>query len=139
MAELKEMQEKISKYKLLTERLKMFNNRREMVISKVMEIEACYDTLIEIKPNQEIKVHLGSGVFVNSIIESTDKVLVTISRDFAMEVDIEKAKEMLVTNKKTLEQMLDMIETEMLQMQEELSKLEPEIRDFVEKQKHSKE
>ena len=110
-------------------------------MTKIVELEMSSQSLDEIKESKEkdILVPIGGGVFINSSIKDSSKMLVTLSRDFAIEVDAEKAKEMLEKNKKTLEEALDDVENEMIKIQDELIKLEPEIRSFVEKQRQMKE
>ncbi|MFH8080832.1 MAG: prefoldin subunit alpha [Candidatus Aenigmatarchaeota archaeon] len=137
MASLKEAQEKINKYQLLSEKLRVFNSRREALINKLLEIETSSESLKECMSSEkkEILVHLGGGVFVNSLITDTSKVILNVSRDFAIKLDVEKAKEILEKNKKTLESALEMVENEMISLQDELEKLEPEIKSFLEKQK----
>jgi prefoldin alpha subunit len=140
MVSLKEAQEKITRYQLLSDKLRMLNGRRQLLMTKIVELEMSSQSLEEIKGKEkDILVPIGGGVFVNSSIKDSSKMLVTLSRDFAIEVDAEKAKEMLDKNKKTLEEALNDVENEMIKIQEELVKLEPEIKSFVEKQRQIKE
>jgi len=141
MVSLKEAQEKITKYQLLSDKIRILNNRRQILLTKIVELDVSRQSLEEIEKNKDkdILVPIGGGVFINSSIKDSSKMIVTLSRDFAMEIKTDKAKDMLEKNKKTLEQALDDVETEMLNIQEELTKLEPEIRSFVEKQRQMKE
>jgi prefoldin alpha subunit len=140
MVSLKEAQEKITRYQLLGDRLKMLNSRRQLLMTKIVELDLSSQTIEEIKEKEkDILVPIGGGIFVNSLIKDSSRVLLTLSRDFAIEVEIEKAKEMLEKNRKTLERALDDVEEEMVKIQEELERLEPEIRSFVEKQKQMSE
>ncbi|MEM5799404.1 MAG: prefoldin subunit alpha [Candidatus Aenigmatarchaeota archaeon] len=139
MVSLKEAQEKISRYQLLSDKLRMLNSRRQILISKIVELEMSLQSLEEIKDKKDILVPLGGGVFTNASITNAKKTLVTLSRDIAIEMETEKAKEIIEKNKKTLEEALNMVETEMINIQDELVKLEPVIRDFVKKQRQIQE
>ncbi len=141
MVSLKEAQEKINRYQLLSDKLRMLNSRRQLLITKIIELDASSQSIEEIlKTNQkDIVVPLGGGIFTNARLEKPDKMLVTLSRDFVIEVETEKAKEIIEKNRKTLEEALNMVEKEMIEIQEELVKLEPEIRSFVEKQRQMQE
>ncbi|MEM5777016.1 MAG: prefoldin subunit alpha [Candidatus Aenigmatarchaeota archaeon] len=139
MVSLKEAQEKISRYQLLSEKLRMLNSRRQLLISKIVELDMSSQSLEEIKDKKDILVPLGGGIFINANINDSKKTIITLSRDVAIETETEKAKEMIEKNKKTLEEALNMVETEMINIQDELVKLEPEIRSFVEKQRQMQE
>jgi len=139
MVSLKEAQEKITKYQLLSDRMKMLNSRRQLLMNKIVELDLSSQTLEEIKEKKDILVPIGGGVFVHSSIKDSDKMLVSISRDFAIEVEADKAKDMLERGRKTLEKALDGVEEEMIKIQQELERLEPEIRSFVEKQRQISE
>jgi len=136
MASFKEYQEKVMNYRLLGERLKGLENRRQLLIGKIMEIESTIDSIKEIESDSkaDIVLPLGSGVFVNGSIKDKDKMMVMISRDIVVEMSLEKTKENLEKNKKTLENGLRITEDEMMKTQEEMEKLEPTVRDFIERQ-----
>ncbi|MCX8178970.1 MAG: prefoldin subunit alpha [Candidatus Aenigmarchaeota archaeon] len=134
MVSLKEAQEKISRYQVLGEKLKMYDNRRQLLSARIAEVEMCQSTLSEVEENKETIVPIGGGVFIKAVIKDSDKMIYMISRDTAVEMDKEKIKENMQKNKKTLEEALNMIENDMMKIQEEMMKLEPEIRSFIEKQ-----
>ncbi|MBU5688033.1 MAG: prefoldin subunit alpha [Candidatus Aenigmarchaeota archaeon] len=139
MVSLKEAQEKISRYQLLSDKIRMLNSRRQLLISKIVELDMSSQSLEEIKDKKDILVPLGGGVFINASINDSKKTIITLSRDIAIETETEKAKEMIEKNKKTLEDALNIVETEMINIQDELVRLEPEIRSFVEKQRQLQE
>ncbi|MEM5801675.1 MAG: prefoldin subunit alpha [Candidatus Aenigmatarchaeota archaeon] len=139
MISLKEAQEKISRYQLLSDKIRMLNSRRQLLISKIVELDMSSQSLEEIKDKKDILVPLGGGVFINASINDSKKTIITLSRDIAIETETEKAKEMIEKNKKTLEDALNIVETEMINIQDELVRLEPEIRSFVEKQRQLQE
>ncbi|MBU5690133.1 MAG: prefoldin subunit alpha [Candidatus Aenigmatarchaeota archaeon] len=134
MVSLKEAQEKISRYQVLGEKLKMYDNRRQLLAARLAEVDMCKSTLDEIENDKETIIPIGGGVFIKAIVKDVDKMIYMISRDTGVEMDRQKVKENIQKNKKTLEEALGMIENDMMKIQEEMMKLEPEIRSFIEKQ-----
>lgn len=136
MASLKEAQEKVMKYQILNERMRMLDSRRQLLISKILEVDNTSQTIKELEKDKEssIMLSLGSGIYANGTIINKDKLVVMLSRDVAISMDIEKAKNTLEKNKKTLENGLKIIEEDMLKIEQEMTQLEPHVKAYFEKQ-----
>lgn len=137
MASLKEAQEKVVHYQVLGQKLQALDNRRQLLINKLMEVNSTISTVEELETSdkeKEILLPLGSGVYINGSIKDKEKIIVMLSREIAVDMNMKNTKETLGKNKKTLENGLRVVEDEMLRTQDEMQKLEPEVRDFVERQ-----
>lgn len=136
MASLKEAQEKVMKYQLLSERMKMLDNRRQLLISKILEINSTTQTIQDLEKDKEstIMLPLGSGVYVNGSVKNKDNLIVMLSRDIAIDMNIDKTKETLEKNKKTLENGLKIVEEDIIKIEQEMARLEPDVRAYFEKQ-----
>lgn len=126
----KELQEKILQYKLLEDRLKQLAQQRSLLLSKLPEMEATKETLDEVLKSKEneILVSIGSATYAKGKLIKTDKVIVEVGANVALEKSIEGACEILEKRKKNLESAIKKFENEINVVYQTLIKLEPEIR-----------
>ncbi len=138
MAE-KEIREKLIRYQVLENQAKSLIERRNFLLTKIMEMDSTLDSLEEVMKSKgdEIFLPLGSGVNVRGGLNKTDKVLVELGADIALECTTEKAKEILNKRKNAIENGLQRLERDIVDMGNELSVLEPEIRKLMGRSKSS--
>jgi len=141
MNEKQEFQEKLMRYQILDGRIKALMNRREFLLSRILEIETTLSSMEEVEKSKggEIFLPLGSSVHVPGTLHKTKKMMVELGADIAIECTIDKGKAVLEKRRKTIEDGLQAIEKELAGLSNELLKLEPEIRAILEKTKSSKE
>lgn len=133
--EQKEIQEKLLKYQILKNKIEALERRRELLITRILEVENTISTLDEIKVMKEkdIILPLGSGIYISGSLKDIKSMVVMISRDVAIDMNSDEAKESLEKNRNILENGLKAIENEMIKLSDELIKLEPEIRNLTQK------
>ena len=139
MSNQKEIQEKLIRYQILESRVKALMKRRELLVTKMLEIETTLATIEEIekKTEKEIFLPLASGVYVPGNLKKTKKMIVELGANITVEETVEKTKKILEKRKNTLNTALQTIEKEMTSLSNELLKLEPEIRALMEKSETS--
>lgn len=95
-------------FELSRQRLEALNERLNSMMRIKREIEITINALEEIKKQQEIKVLIGSGVFVEAKIIDSKNVLVTLPENIMVSQDAEKTqnelKKRVEETRKTLEQ-----------------------------------
>jgi prefoldin alpha subunit len=138
MAE-KEVREKLIRYQLLENQAKAFIERRNFLLTKIMEIDSTIDSLGEVEKNKgkEIFLPLGSGIHIPGILNKTNKMMVEIGASVATECTTEKAKEILNKRKEIIESGLQRLEKDIMNLGNELSRLQPEIENMLKKPKSS--
>jgi prefoldin alpha subunit len=141
MSNQKEFQEKLLLYQLLENKINSLMKRREMIISKIMEVETTINSLEELDKNkgEDILFPLGSNTYIPGTIKKKEKVIVELGANVAVEKDTEKTKEILQSRRNNLQTSLQTIEKELVNASREMAKLEPEIRSMVEKTNASSE
>jgi len=140
MAE-KEIREKLIRYQLLENQAKALMDRRNFLLTKIMEIDLTLDSLEEVGKNkgEDIFLPLGSAVHVPGTLNKTNRMIVELGADIALECTTEKAKEILNKRKNLIENGLQRLEKDIVDLGNELSTLEPEIKEMLEKSKSSSE
>jgi len=135
----KEDREKLIRYQLFENQIKALMERRNFLLTKIMEMDSTLDSLEEVEKNKgkEISLPLGSGIYFPGTLDKTNKMIVEIGANIAIECTTEKAKEILNKRKDIVSNGLQRLENDILNLDNELSKLEPEIRDMFKKSKSS--
>ena len=133
----KGLQEKLVRYQILESRVKALIKRRDLLITKMFEIETTLSTIEEIrkKTEKDISLPLGSGVHVLGTLKKTKKMIVELGANIAIEETGERTKKILEKRKNVLNKGLQAVEREITGLSNELLKLEPEIRAMIEKSK----
>jgi len=133
----KELQEKLVRYQILESRVKALMKRRELLVTKMLEIDTTLSTIegIEKKTEKDIFLPLASGVYILGSLKKTKKMIVELGANIAIEETVEKTKKILKKRKNLLTKGLQAVENEMVNLSNEILKLEPEIRAMIEKSK----
>ena len=137
MTDQKEFQEKIVRYQILEGRIKASLKRREMLITKIVEVESTLSSLEDVEKNKEseILLPLGSNVHVPGTLKDIKKIIVEIGADVALEKDSADAKKILEKRKTVMSNGLQSIEMEITNFTNEMLRLEQEIGLLMEKNK----
>jgi prefoldin alpha subunit len=101
----------------------------------MLEIEGTLNSIDEIEKsqNKEILFPIGSNVHVPGKLERIDRMIVELGANVAIENSVEETRRILGKRKKILENGLTMLEKEIVNLNNEMLKLEPELRDLIEK------
>jgi len=137
MSDQKNIQEKLVRYQVLEGRINALIKRRDLLITKMLEIETTLSSIGEIEKNkeEEIFLPLGSSVHIPGTLKKTKKMIVELGMNIAVERNVEETKNILEKRKSILNSGLQAIEKEMVNLSNELLKLEPEIKALLEKAK----
>lgn len=106
MAEEKELQEKVLRYRRLEAMLNNLINQRELINSKILELQSTLASISEIEKSGEIIFPLGSEAYTLGKITKKDRIIVEIGANVALEKNIEEGKEFLNKRKTELENVL---------------------------------
>lgn len=135
MTDQKEFQKKLMRYQILESRIKALTERRDLLLSKMLEIDNTLNSIDEIKETKgkEIFLPLGANVHVPGKIKKIEKMIVELGADVAVERNVKETKKILKKRKGTLEDGLKEIEGEIRDLSGQISKLQPEIRALLQK------
>ena len=130
MVERKEIQKKLITYQMLEGKANALLKRRELLVTKMIEVESTLNSLDDIKKGggENILFPVGSGIHVKGTLKKVDKMVVELGSNTAIENTVQKTKQILQKRKKMLENGLISLENEMVNINKELIKLQPEIR-----------
>jgi len=136
MKEKEELQKKIIAYRVLESKLNSFVKQRDILLSKLVEIQNTLTSIEEIKKRKdEILFPLGSETFMRGRIVSENKIIVGIGANIALEKTMEDAKKILEKRKLEIETNLNEIQKSILNISSQLEKLGPEITKLAERLK----
>jgi prefoldin alpha subunit len=140
MSDKEGIREKLIRYRILESRINALTSRRNLLVTKMLEIESTLNSIDEIEKSQdkEILIPIGSNVHVPGRLERIDRMIVELGANVAIENSIEETKRILGKRKKILENGLTVLEREIVNLSNEMLKLEPEIRDLIEKARRSR-
>ena len=139
MADQKEFQEKLVRYQILEGRVKALLQRREMLITKIVEVENTLTSMGEIEKEKEseILLPLGSNVYIPGILKDVKKMIVEIGADVSLEKDIVDAKKILGERKDIMNNGLQSIEKEITNITNEMLGIEQEIASLMGRTKNT--
>lgn len=133
MEDQKTIQEKLMGYQVLQNQLETLSKRRDLLLNKMLEIETTLNTIEEMKDkkDEDVLIPVGSAVYLPGTLKKSEKMIVELGANIAVERDVQQAKNIINERKKNLEGGIKTVETEILKISEELTKLEPEIRNLL--------
>ena len=111
--------------------------RRELLVVKMVEIETTLSSIEEIGKNKEneILLPLGSNVHVPGTLKDLKRIVVELGANIAMEEDVEEVKKILEKRKSMINEGLQATEDEIMNLSNEILRLESELRILIEKEK----
>ncbi len=116
------LKEKYMEFQMLEQSLAQLNQRKATIENQINEFSALQESLDNLKNsenNSPMYSPLGSGVFIKSELKDTKNVLVNIGSNIAVERSIEESKKL--------------VDKQMSELKEIISKLEKEINDGLKK------
>ncbi|MHA1835079.1 MAG: prefoldin subunit alpha [Candidatus Baldrarchaeia archaeon] len=130
MVEQKEIQQKLIRYQILESRVNALIKRRDLLITRALEIETTLNSVDDIEKSggKDILLPIGSSVHVKGELKKVDKMIVELGANTAIESTVEETKRILEKRKKILEDGLASLEREIVSLNNEIMKLQPEIR-----------
>jgi len=132
MVERKELQEKILTYRILEARLDSLLKQRDILASKLVEIQTTLQSIDEIeKSKEEILVPIGSEAYTFGRITDKKKLIVEIGANVALEKTVEEGKEILNKRKAEMGNALNSIQKSILEISSNLEQLGPEIQELA--------
>ena len=133
MAERKEMQEKVLTYRILENRLDSFLKQREMVVSKLIEIQNTLSSMDEIeKSKEDILFPIGAEAYAFGKVVDKKRVMVDIGANVILEKTVEEGKQILEKRKAEVENGLNEMQREIAEMSAALEHLGLEIQETPE-------
>ena len=129
MVEQKEIQKKLITYQILENKVNAFMKRREMLITRMLEIESTLNSIDELEKSggEDILLPIGSSVHVKGGLKKVDKMIVELGANTALESTVEKTKKILEKRREILKNGLTSLERELINLNNEIMKLQPEI------------
>jgi prefoldin alpha subunit len=132
--EKKELQEKIIAYRMFEARLDGLIKQRDMLISKLAEIQTTLNSIDEIeKSKEEVLFPLGSEAYTFGKVIDNKKMIVEIGANVALEKTPEEGKEILKKRMEEIEKALNSIQQNIIETSSALNQLGPEIQENIEK------
>jgi len=133
--EKKNLRSKLLEFQLVENRLKVLESRRNLILSKIAEIERTIQCLNDVQKSgkSEILLSIGSNVYVPGSLKKSEKILVELGAGVIVEKNFEGARSFLEKKLKILENGIASIENEIVNLSQRLNELGREIRKKVEK------
>jgi prefoldin alpha subunit len=133
MVERKELQEKILTYRILESRLDTLLKQRDVVASKLVEIQNTLDSMDEIeKTKEEILFPIGAEAYTFGKVVSKNRVMVDIGANVILEKNVEDGKEILNKRKTEMENALGSMQRDIAEVSSALEQLGSEIQEIGE-------
>lgn len=134
MAEQKELQEKILTYRILEARLDSLLKQRDMLASKLIEIQSTLDSIDEIeKGKEEILFPIGAEAYTFGKVTDKKKMIVEIGANVALEKTVEEGKQILNKRETEMENTLNVVQRGIAELSSGLEQLGPEIQELGKK------
>lgn len=136
----KELQEKILTYRILEARLDSLFKQRDMLASKMIEIQATLASADEIEKSEgEILFPIGAEAYAFGKVTDKNRFIVEIGANVALEKNLEETRQILDKRRAEIENALNAVQKEIAQAYASLERLEPEIRKMAESLERGKE
>jgi prefoldin alpha subunit len=133
MVEQKELQEKILTYRILEARLNSLIKQRDLIASKLVEIQNTLESIDEIeKSKEEVLFHIGSEAYAFGKITEKKKMIVEIGANVALEKTMEEGREILNKRKAEMENTLNSVQRDITEISFIMEQLGPEIQEMAE-------
>lgn len=128
----KELQEKLTEYQMIQNTMEALMGRRELLITKIMEIDSTLNSIEEMKTG-EILMTLGSGIHIPGSLRKTENLIVELGADVAVEENVKNTKKILKKRRDIMENGLNDINAEAMRLSRRFASLEPELRNMMQK------
>jgi prefoldin alpha subunit len=128
----RELQNKYVTYKTLEANLTNLNSQKEMLFSKLLEIQNTIVSIDELgKSSSDALFSLGSAAYAKGKPVDRNKVMVEIGAGVAIETPTAEAKKILEGRKKELEKSIETIQNEMNKAVAVMQRLEADVQQML--------
>lgn len=132
----KKLREKLLTYRILESRLNSLLRQRDLIASKIVEIQTTLASIKEIvKSEREILFPLGSEAYTTGKVTDKDKLIVEIGANIALEKNVKEGKATLNKKRLELESALAAVQNDVSKVSSTMGQLGPEIQKLVESSK----
>lgn len=105
--------------------------QRDFLINKLNEMSITISSLENLKDGENL-VHFGSRIFLKGSFKRSEKVLIEIGSNIAIEKSLEDAVDFLKSRIKENESFLELIEKEIENTSIKIQKIAPKIKQLLE-------
>ena len=130
----RELEERIVAYRILESKLDGLLKQRDMVVSKMIELDTTLKSMDDIEKSEEVLFPLGSETYTFGKVIDKKRMIVEIGSGIVLEKTVEEAKEIMKKRRTELENILNNVQNEVMQVSSSLDVLGPEIRELSEKE-----
>jgi prefoldin alpha subunit len=124
----KEMQERLLAYRMLENRLRGLSQQRELISSKVLEIQGTLAGIEDtMKSKGDVIFSLGSAAYVKGNVKDRENIIVEVGAGIALEKSMDDAKATLEKRLKELESVFSKVQSEMSRMSSAMSELQSSL------------
>jgi prefoldin alpha subunit len=131
MVEEKELQEKILVFRLLESRFENMVKQRDVLASKIVELQITLNTIDEMKTGDDVLFSLGSSAYAKGKLSDKNKIIVEVGAGVVLEKGLDEAKQILSSRANEIQRVLMKIQRELTEISSELERLEPEIQQIA--------
>jgi len=131
MVEEKELQEKILVFRLLESRFENMVKQRDVLASKIVELQTTLNTIDEMKTGDDVLFSLGSSAYAKGKLSDKNKIIVEVGAGVVLEKGLDEAKQILSSRANEIQRVLMKIQRELTEISSELERLEPEIQQIA--------
>jgi prefoldin alpha subunit len=135
VVEQKELQEKVMVYRILEARLQGMLKQRDMIASKIVELQTTLSSMDEILKGEEVLFPVGGEAYTLGKVTEKNSIIVEIGAGIAMKKTVEEGKDVLDKRIEEMNNTLRSIQTEIIQLSNNLELLGPEINELAEQLK----
>jgi len=116
---------------IMAQELRKLEAQYQELANKLMDVQETIKAIDQIEKQQRKNkeksipslIPIGSGIYTKGEIKNTDKLIVTLTRKYAIEVSKERAREMLKEQERIIEENMKKLEEEFSMIENELSKI----------------
>lgn len=130
MAENRELQKKILTYRFLEARLEAVLKQREMLASKLIEMQITTQSIDELGKGEEMLFPIGSGAYSFGKVAEKGKIIVEIGGSVALEKTMEEGKKILEERMKEIEKSLNATQGNIAELSSNMNRLGAEIQEL---------
>lgn len=129
----KELQEKLITYRILEARLNSLLKQRDLITSKLLELQSTLSSINEIEKSQEILFPLGSEAYTFGKIIEKNKIILEVGAGIALEKNLEESKNSLNKRRVEFEKILNETQKNFLEVSSVMDGLSMEIQNLGQK------
>jgi len=134
-AEEKDLREKILFYHALQERLETLLKERQVVLSKINELQTTLRNIEELKRNKKVLFSIGSNAFVPGKVLEKGKLIVEVGANIALKKSFDEGREIIEKRIEQANKVLRDLEEGIRNTSTLLERLTPQIQSMLQQKK----